>query len=144
MGKLLLMQSIKLTTISLIKKQNTFPQTFNYLNNRYHQHTYFSTSSLSLSEAEIPNIQKKIFISDNAAFQLKKINSNSPQKNNFLRITVDSGGCHGYQYLIKLDQNKFDDDIEFEKEGAKVLVDNISLDLIDGGTLDYVDELIGS
>ncbi|TPX72122.1 hypothetical protein SpCBS45565_g00673 [Spizellomyces sp. 'palustris'] len=61
-----------------------------------------------------------------------------------LRITVESGGCHGFQYKMELTAQMEDDDVVFENDGAKVAVDTISLDLINGSTLDYVEELIGS
>ncbi|CAG8582676.1 877_t:CDS:2, partial [Gigaspora margarita] len=69
--------------------------------------------------------------------------------NNALRIAVDSGGCHGFQYFYNLmDSNATkEDDMYggiFEKNGAKVVVDEISLGLIKGSKLDYTEELIGS
>ncbi|KAJ3070994.1 [4Fe-4S] proteins maturation [Podochytrium sp. JEL0797] len=82
----------------------------------------------------------------------------SPKQPQAFRITVDSGGCHGYQYVMGLTQEI--DPVEdivayvfvlvfparsvFEKDGAKVVVDKISLDLCHGSTLEYVEELIGS
>ena len=67
-----------------------------------------------------------------------------------LRITVESGGCHGFQYLMSLGNVKdisVEDDILFEADdgsGAKVVMDEPSLDLLQGSKVDYTTELIGS
>jgi len=92
---------------------------------------------------EIKNItDMKIKISDSAVEHLNEINENSTQ---YLRIVVEAGGCHGFQYLLDLTQNiDPDDDIIFEKNGAKVVIDTMSLPYIDGATLNYKDDLMGS
>ncbi|ORX77558.1 hypothetical protein BCR32DRAFT_223307 [Anaeromyces robustus] len=94
-------------------------------------------------EDEIKNItDMKIKITDAAAERLNEINDNSKQ---YLRIVVEAGGCHGFQYLLDLTENiDPDDDIIFEKNGAKVVVDTMSLPYIDGATLNYKDDLMGS
>ncbi|KAJ1332602.1 hypothetical protein BSLG_008231 [Batrachochytrium salamandrivorans] len=61
-----------------------------------------------------------------------------------LRVLVDSGGCHGFQYKLELTAEPQPDDIIFENGGAQILVDTMSLDMLDGSTIDFVDELIGS
>lgn len=62
-----------------------------------------------------------------------------------LRVALESGGCHGYQYVISLtNEIEPEDDVIFEKSGARVVVDETSLSLIDGSKLDYTMELIGS
>ncbi|KAL2834353.1 hypothetical protein BDW59DRAFT_46684 [Aspergillus cavernicola] len=73
-----------------------------------------------------------------------------------LRITVTSGGCHGFQYLMSLEAaSKIDaeEDTIFEAEAAedgasnnaaKVVMDEPSLELLSGSTVDYTTELIGS
>ncbi|PJF17292.1 hypothetical protein PSACC_02911 [Paramicrosporidium saccamoebae] len=60
-----------------------------------------------------------------------------------LRVAVDSGGCHGFQYRISID-SATPEDVIFERDGARVLVDEISLPLLTGSTIDYKSELIGS
>ena len=64
-----------------------------------------------------------------------------------LRLTVESGGCHGFQYTIGLsDAVDAADDTLFtdEASGARVVVDAPSLELLKGSTVDYTRELIGS
>jgi iron-sulfur cluster assembly 2 len=103
-----------------------------------------------------------ITISDRAAKRLKQITS-TPQKRNtlaknpvssdsHLRVTVTSGGCHGFQYLMSLepkDRIDSEEDTVFvaaeEGEGkAEVVMDQPSLELLKGSTVDFVTELIGS
>ncbi|KAI8809398.1 hypothetical protein BJ742DRAFT_738264 [Cladochytrium replicatum] len=82
-------------------------------------------------------------LGDSAAKRINEING-IEKKNQALRIIVDSGGCHGYQYKMELTTDQEEDDIIFEKDGARVLVDPVSIDLIRGSRLEYVEELIGS
>ncbi len=61
-----------------------------------------------------------------------------------LRVAVSSGGCSGFQYGFDLDAAVGGDDLVFEGHGVKVVVDEMSLALIDGSEVDFVDDLIGA
>ncbi|EDP66281.1 hesB protein family [alpha proteobacterium BAL199] len=61
-----------------------------------------------------------------------------------MRVAVLGGGCSGFQYQFDFDDAVNDDDHVFERDGVKVVVDDVSLDLLAGAQLDYKDELIGS
>jgi iron-sulfur cluster insertion protein len=61
-----------------------------------------------------------------------------------LRVTVSGGGCSGFQYGFSLDDERRDDDRLFERDGVGVVVDEVSLDLLRGAELDYVQDLIGA
>ena len=67
-----------------------------------------------------------------------------------LRVTVESGGCHGFQYLMSLTNTSAispGDDTIFESSdypGAKVVMDEPSLELLKGSKVDFTMELIGS
>ena len=65
-------------------------------------------------------------------------------KFDFFRITVLGGGCAGFQYKFDFDNQKNDEDVLFKTNKISILVDKISLDLINGSKIDYVNELIGS
>ena len=65
-------------------------------------------------------------------------------KFDFFRITVLGGGCAGFQYKFDFDNKKNDDDILIKTNKISVLIDKISLGLINGSKIDYVNELIGS
>jgi len=67
-----------------------------------------------------------------------------------LRVTVQSGGCHGFQYLMSLTSSSkvsLEEDTVFEADdgsGARVVMDEPSLELLKGSKVDYTMELIGS
>ncbi|HJL57868.1 MAG: iron-sulfur cluster insertion protein ErpA [Pelagibacteraceae bacterium] len=65
-------------------------------------------------------------------------------ESDYFRITVLGGGCAGFQYKFDFDKKKNDDDILIKTNKISVLIDKISLGLINGSKIDYVDELIGS
>jgi iron-sulfur cluster insertion protein len=60
-----------------------------------------------------------------------------------LRVGVSGGGCSGFQYEIRLDDPAADD-LVLEKDGAKVLVDPVSLPFLTNAVIDFTDELIGA
>jgi iron-sulfur cluster assembly accessory protein len=61
-----------------------------------------------------------------------------------LRIGVDAGGCSGFQYQFDLVEAAAADDMRIERDGATALVDEISLVLLKGSEIDFVDELAGA
>jgi iron-sulfur cluster assembly accessory protein len=61
-----------------------------------------------------------------------------------LRIWVTGGGCSGFQYHFKVDEGAEDGDIELEAHGALVVIDDMSLDMLRGSTLQFIENLEGS
>lgn len=76
----------------------------------------------------------------------KRINEIIAQENEaeFLRVTVNGGGCSGFQYAFALEAEQNEDDEVFERDGAKLLVDKMSLLYLSGSELDFSDQLIGA
>ena len=62
----------------------------------------------------------------------------------YLKIEVDSGGCSGFQYNIEMSDTIRDSDITFVKDDVTVIVDEITLEMIKGSTIDYKEEMIRS
>ncbi len=60
-----------------------------------------------------------------------------------LRVAVEGGGCSGFQYDIRLDTPE-EDDLVIERDGERVLVDQVSLPFLAGATIDFTEELIGA
>jgi len=58
-----------------------------------------------------------------------------------LRVAVDGGGCSGFQYRFDLVDAGDDDDLTVERDGARAVVDVVSLALLKGSEIDFVDEL---
>ena len=87
-------------------------------------------------------MDNKIEITESAQNHINQILIS--EKSEFFRITVLGGGCAGFQYKFDFSEIANKDDIVFEYKNAKVLIDKISIELIKGSTIDYVNELIGS
>lgn len=60
-----------------------------------------------------------------------------------LRVGVRGGGCSGFQYQLAFDEQR-DEDIVFESHGLKLLVDNASLQYVEGSVIDYEESLQGA
>lgn len=60
-----------------------------------------------------------------------------------LRISVRGGGCSGFQYAFDIEKNRAEDDLVVTREGASVVVDPTSLEMMRGAELDFVDDLMG-
>jgi iron-sulfur cluster assembly protein len=60
-----------------------------------------------------------------------------------LRVEVKDGGCSGFQYALALDERR-DDDHVFDASGVRVLVDPASLRYVEGSTVDYTENSMGS
>ena len=61
-----------------------------------------------------------------------------------LRVAVEGGGCSGFQYDIKLEDCETENDYVFNKFGAKVVIDSVSLEFLAGATIDFSEEIIGA
>jgi iron-sulfur cluster assembly accessory protein len=61
-----------------------------------------------------------------------------------LRVSVEGGGCSGFQYKFDLVADALPDDVVLEQAGAKVVIDQISLGYLAGSQIDFVDDLIGA
>jgi len=61
-----------------------------------------------------------------------------------LRVSVEGGGCSGFQYKFDIERSQAADDIVITRDGATVLVDRISLGYLAGSEIDFVDDLIGA
>ena len=61
-----------------------------------------------------------------------------------LRVSVEGGGCSGFQYKFGIEHAKADDDLEIARDGAVVLIDPMSLQFMAGAEIDFVDDLIGA
>ncbi|HWD11947.1 iron-sulfur cluster insertion protein ErpA [Pseudochrobactrum sp. sp1633] len=83
-----------------------------------------------------------ISVSDSAAKRIVKILQKQTDKS-ALRISVEGGGCSGFSYKFDLVSDSNDDDMVIEKDGAKVLIDSISVPYIDGSVIDFIDDLMG-
>jgi len=85
---------------------------------------------------------KQVEVSDAAAKRIAAILAGEPGKI-ALRVAVEGGGCSGFSYKMDLVDSRNDDDLVVEKDGATVLVDDLSLVYMGGSVIDFVDDLMG-
>ncbi len=61
-----------------------------------------------------------------------------------LRVSVEGGGCSGFQYKFDMERAKAADDLVIDRNGAVVLIDPVSVNYMAGSEIDFVDSLIGA
>ena len=61
-----------------------------------------------------------------------------------LRVSVEGGGCSGFQYRFDVERERADDDIVLERDKATILIDPVSVGFLSGSEIDFVDDLIGA
>ncbi len=81
-------------------------------------------------------------VTERAAQRVKKILAREPE-GSLLRVSVNGGGCSGFQYAFDIVQSRADDDLLIERDGVGVLIDPVSLDFLRGAKIDFVDDLMG-
>ena len=97
-----------------------------------------------MSDAALADAPAPVLVTESAAKRIAFILAQEEQKGMKLRISVSGGGCSGFQYGFTFDDAKNDDDILIEKDGAAVLIDTTSLELLGGSQIDYVEDMIGA
>jgi len=91
--------------------------------------------------------EAKLELTERAAEQLRAIARKQSDDTAALRIAVESGGCHGYQYKMELATQQNPDDYHFSHPSVKpsnILIDAVSMPLLNGVVVDFATELIGS
>ena len=83
-----------------------------------------------------------VTVTERAARRILEIAASEPAT--MLRVSVEGGGCSGFQYKFDLERAAAADDIIVEQGGAKVLIDPVSLGYISGSEIDFIDDLIGA
>jgi iron-sulfur cluster insertion protein len=87
--------------------------------------------------------EPQISLTKNAARRVAAI-AERQRKPAILRLAVDGGGCAGFTYKFELAPEPQSDDEVVETDGVKLLVDPISLDLVRGSAVDFVEDLGGA
>ncbi|KAK1402301.1 iron-sulfur assembly protein IscA-like 2, mitochondrial [Heracleum sosnowskyi] len=128
---------------SLINRAVSFITARIRRNNRILQRYYSSASTQPLSEPQSSSSSESIHMTDSFVRIMKELQVDE-DKEKMLRLSIEAGGCSGFQYNFTLDDKTNSDDRIFERDGVKLVVDKISYDFVKGSTVDYVEELIRS
>ena len=88
------------------------------------------------------SMSQPVTVSERAARRIAQIVAAEPTTP-MLRVSVEGGGCSGFQYKFDLVGTRDPDDTVIERDGAQVLIDAVSLGYLAGSEIDFVDDLIG-
>jgi iron-sulfur cluster insertion protein len=88
--------------------------------------------------------ERWVRLTESAARRIATLKTKEDAENAFLRIAVSGGGCSGFQYGLSFDDQRNDDDFVFERDGVGVVIDEVSLGLLNGAEVDFVEDLMGA
>ena len=83
-----------------------------------------------------------VYMTPSAAARVQELVREENTAGLMLRLAISGGGCSGFSYGFSLDGTQTGDDRVFEFHGAKLVIDETSLDLLKGSQIDYVDDLM--
>jgi iron-sulfur cluster assembly accessory protein len=85
----------------------------------------------------------QITMTERAARQISRILGREPP-GTMLRVSVEGGGCSGFQYKFDVDRTQSVEDVAISREDVTVLIDRVSLTYLAGSEIDFVEDLIGA
>ena len=97
-----------------------------------------------VSETVSETGERVITVTESAAKRIAFLREQEQVGNANLRIAVSGGGCSGFQYGLSFDDQTNPDDRLFERDGVGVIIDDMSLDLLNGAEVDFVEDLMGA
>jgi iron-sulfur cluster insertion protein len=104
-----------------------------------------SETSVAAPDVASPGVASPgVVVTESAARRIAAIMASEGDETLKLRIAVSGGGCSGFQYGFTLDDTINGDDRVFEREGAVVVIDETSLELLNGAEIDFVEDLAGA
>jgi iron-sulfur cluster assembly accessory protein len=86
---------------------------------------------------------ESVTVTERAARRIGEILKQEPQ-GTMLRVSVEGGGCSGFQYKFDMERTQAEDDTLIRRDSAAVLIDSVSLNYLAGSEIDFVDDLIGA
>ena len=89
-------------------------------------------------------MEHSINVTSSAARRIAEVMATEAGVGAFLRIAVSGGGCSGFQYGFTIDDSRQAEDRVFEKDGVAVVVDETSLELLNGAEIDFVEDMMGA
>ncbi|MBT5414145.1 MAG: iron-sulfur cluster insertion protein ErpA [Rhodospirillaceae bacterium] len=87
---------------------------------------------------------RRVGLADGAVKRIKAMLAREANPEAFFRISVTGGGCSGFQYDFSFDTVMGEEDLIFERDGVRLVIDEMSLSFVDGAELRYEEELVGA
>ena len=84
-----------------------------------------------------------VTVSERAAKRIGEILKAEPP-GTMLRVSIEGGGCSGFQYKFDMERARAEDDLAITRDGATVVIDPVSMNYMAGAEIDFVDDLIGA
>jgi iron-sulfur cluster insertion protein len=88
--------------------------------------------------------EASVNLTESAARRVAQLRTQENVPGAFLRLTVSGGGCSGFQYGFSFDEQRQDDDLVFERDGIQLVIDAVSLELVKGAQIDFVEDMMGA
>ncbi|MDZ7702879.1 MAG: iron-sulfur cluster insertion protein ErpA [Trueperaceae bacterium] len=88
-------------------------------------------------------LEHKLTVTEAAASKANQLLSSSGKDSAAIRVFVKSGGCSGYSYGMAIDDRSLEGDNVFEDRGVRIVVDKMSLPLLQGAEIDYIENMMG-
>ena len=85
-----------------------------------------------------------VSMTQNAVQRLAELIAVKDKSSLMLRVYIQGGGCSGFQYGFQFEEQREEDDLEFERDGVKLLVDSMSFQYLMGSEVDFIDDLMGT
>ena len=83
-----------------------------------------------------------VTVTDRAVSKIASILAKEPA-GAMLRVSVEGGGCSGFQYKFDVERERAEDDLVLGRDNATILIDPVSVGFLSGSEIDFVDDLIG-
>ncbi len=85
-----------------------------------------------------------VSLTESAARRVAQLKAQENLPKAFLRLAVSGGGCSGFQYGFSFDDQRQEDDRVFERDGVQLVIDEVSLELVNGAEIDFVEDMMGA
>ena len=97
-----------------------------------------------MSEVDVAESAPAVKVTESAARRIAFLMTQEATPNVKLRLAVSGGGCSGFQYGFSFDDAVNPDDRVFARDGAVIVIDETSLELLGGAEIDFVEDLVGA
>ncbi|MGO8914903.1 MAG: iron-sulfur cluster insertion protein ErpA [Stellaceae bacterium] len=85
-----------------------------------------------------------VILTESAARRVAELKRQESVPGAFLRLAVSGGGCSGFQYGFSFDDTRRADDQVFERDGVQLVIDGVSLELVKGAEIDFIEDMMGA